>query len=49
MKLGHHTSVDALPSPGLNPFKGPTMLGCRKLGLGRRSRLSTLERGRGAC
>ncbi len=25
------------------------MLGCRKLGLGRRSRLSTLERGRGAC
>jgi hypothetical protein len=40
---------DALPSPGLNPLEGPTMLSCRKLGLGRRSRLPALERGRGAC
>ncbi len=40
---------DALPSPGLNPLKGPTMLSCGKLGLGRRSQLPTLERGRGAC
>ncbi len=40
---------DALPSPGLNPLEGPTMLSCGKLGLGRRSRLPTLERGRGAC
>jgi hypothetical protein len=41
--------VDALPSPGLNPLEGPTMLNCGKLGLGRRSRLPALERGRGAC
>jgi hypothetical protein len=40
---------DALPSPGLNPLEGPTMLSCGKLGLGRRSRLLALERGRGAC
>jgi len=40
---------DALPSPGLNPLEGPTMLSCEKLGLERRSRLPTLKRGRGAC
>jgi hypothetical protein len=40
---------DALPSPRLNPLEGPTMLNCRKLGLGRRSRLPVVERGRGAC
>ncbi len=44
-----HTYGDALPSPGLNPLEGPTMLSCEKLGLGRRSRLPALERGRGAC
>jgi hypothetical protein len=26
---------DALPSPGLNPLEGSTMLSCEKLGLGR--------------
>jgi hypothetical protein len=45
----YKTLFDALPSPGLNPLEGPTMLSCRKLGLGRRSRLPALERGRGAC
>ncbi len=41
--------VDALPSHGLNPLEGSTMQSCRKLGLGRRSRLPALQRGRGAC
>ncbi len=41
--------IDTLPSPGLNPLEGPTMLSCGKLGLGRRSRLLALERGRGVC
>jgi hypothetical protein len=40
---------DALPSPGMNPLKGPTMLSYGKLGLEGRSRLPALERGRGAC
>ncbi len=44
-----HTQGDTLPSPGLNPLEGPTMLSCGKLGLGRRSQLPALERGRGAC
>jgi hypothetical protein len=34
--------IDALPSPGLNPLEGPTMLSCGKLGLRRRSRLPAL-------
>jgi hypothetical protein len=41
--------LDALPSPGLNPLEGPTMLSCGKLGLERHFRLPTLERDRGAC
>ncbi len=40
---------DAFLSPKLNPLEGPTMQGCEKLGLGARSRLPTLERGRGLC
>jgi hypothetical protein len=40
---------DALPSPGLNPLEGPTMLGYEKLGLEGRSRLPALKKGRGAC
>jgi hypothetical protein len=40
---------EALPSPGLNPFEGSTMLSCGKLGLEGRSRLPTLKRGTGAC
>jgi hypothetical protein len=40
---------DALPSHGLNPLEGPTMLSCGKLGLEGRSRLPALKRGRGAC
>ncbi len=40
---------DAFPSPGLNPLEGSTMQSCGKLGLGRRSRLPALQRGRGAC
>jgi hypothetical protein len=47
--MGFRTSADALPSPGLNPFEGPTMLSYGKLGLGRRSRFPALERGRGVC
>jgi hypothetical protein len=39
--------IDALPSPGLNPFESPTMLSCGKLGLEGRSQLSALKRGRG--
>ncbi len=33
---------DALPSPGVNPLKGSPKCSCRKLGLGRRSRLPAL-------
>ncbi len=40
---------DALPSPGLNPFEGPTMQSCEKLGLEGRCRLPALKGGRGAC
>ncbi len=47
--LHNYIQHDALPSPGLNPLEGPTMLSCGKLELGRRSQLPTLERGRGAC
>jgi hypothetical protein len=39
---------DALPSPGVNPLEGSPKCSCGKLGLGRRSRLPTLERGRGS-
>jgi len=39
---------DALPSPGVNPFEGSPKCSCGKLGLGGRSRLPTLERGRGS-
>jgi hypothetical protein len=39
---------DALPSPGVNPLEGSPKCSCEKLGLGRRSRLPTLERGRGS-
>jgi hypothetical protein len=38
---------DALPSLGVNPLEGSPKCSCGKLGLGRRSRLPTLERGRG--
>jgi hypothetical protein len=40
------TLADALPSPGVNPLEGSPKCSCGKLGLGRRSRLPTLERGR---
>jgi hypothetical protein len=39
---------DALPSPGVNPLEGSPKCGCEKLGLGRRSRLPTVERSRGS-
>jgi len=38
---------DALPSPKVNPLEGSPKCSCGKLGLGRCSRLPTLERGRG--
>ncbi len=44
----HITHFDALPSPGVNAFEGSPKCSCGKLGLGRRSRLPTLERGRGS-
>jgi len=40
---------DALPSPGVNPLEGSPKCSCGKLGLGRRSQLLALKRGRGAC
>jgi len=40
--------IDALPSPGVNPLEGSAKCSCGKLGLGRRSQLPTLERGRGS-
>ena len=40
-------ACDALPSPGVNPFEGSPKCRCGKLGLGRRSRLLALERGKG--
>jgi hypothetical protein len=43
-----HKGSDALPSPGVNPLEGSPKYDCGKLGLGRRSRLLTLERGRGS-
>jgi hypothetical protein len=39
---------DTLPSPGVNPLEGLPKCSCGKLGLGRRSQLPTLERGRGS-
>jgi hypothetical protein len=39
---------DALPSPEVNPLEGSPKCSCGKLGLGRRSRFPTLERGRGS-
>jgi hypothetical protein len=39
---------DALPSPGVNPLEGSPKCSYGKLGLGRRSRVPTLERGRGS-
>jgi hypothetical protein len=39
---------DALPSPGVNPLEGSLKCSCGKLGLGRHSRLLTLERSRGS-
>jgi hypothetical protein len=39
---------DALPSPRVNPLEGSPKSNCGKLGLGRRSRLPTLERSRGS-
>jgi hypothetical protein len=47
--LLENTINDVLLSPKLNPLEGPTMLSCGKLGLGPRSRLPALERGRGLC
>ncbi len=41
-------TIDALPSPGVNPLEGSPKCSCGKLGFGRRSRLPTLERGRGS-
>jgi len=43
------TLIDALPSPGLNPLEGPTMLSCGKLGLDGRSQLLALKGGKGVC
>jgi hypothetical protein len=40
--------TDALPSPGVNTLEGSPKCSCGKLGLGRRSRLPTLERSRGS-
>jgi hypothetical protein len=48
-RLCHHMVANALPSPGLNPLEGPTMLNCGKLGLEGRSRLPALKGGIGAC
>jgi hypothetical protein len=47
-KIGveHTIGNDALPSPGVNPLEGSPTCSCGKLGLGRRSRLPTLERSR---
>ncbi len=42
------SASDALPSPGVNPLEGSPKCSCGKLGLGRRSRLPTLERSRGS-
>jgi len=39
---------DAHPSPGVNPLEGSPKCSYGKLGLRRRSRLPTLERGRGS-
>jgi hypothetical protein len=35
---------DAIPSPRVNPLEGSLKCSCGKLGLGRRSRLPTLEK-----
>jgi hypothetical protein len=40
---------DVLLSPGVNPLEGFTLSSCGKLGLRARSRLPTLERGKGSC
>ncbi len=41
-------TTDALPSPGVNPLEGSPKCSYGKLGLGRHSRILTLERGRGS-
>ncbi len=46
--ISHMSFIDALPSPRVNPLEGSPKCSCGKLGLGRRSRLPTLERGRGS-
>jgi hypothetical protein len=43
-----YTIDDALPSLWVNPLEGSPKCSCGKLGLGRRSRLPTLERGKGS-
>jgi hypothetical protein len=48
LMLAYDVQLDALPSPGVNPLEGSPKCSCGKLGLGRRSRLPTLERGRGS-
>ncbi len=48
MKTIRSTITDAFPSPGVNPLEGSPKCSCGKLGLERRSRLPTLERGRGS-
>jgi hypothetical protein len=45
---GRKKVCDALPSPAVNPLEGSPKCSCGKLGLGRRSRLPTLERSRGS-
>ncbi len=47
-KAVYSATPDALRSPGVNPLEGSPKYSCGKLGLGRRSRLPTLERGRGS-
>ncbi len=42
------SKIDALPSPGVNPLEGSPKCSYEKSGLGRRSRLPTLEGGRGS-
>ncbi len=40
--------IAALPSPGVNPLEGSPKCNCGKKDLEGRSRLPTLERGRGS-
>ncbi len=48
-KVTYRVPFDALLSLGVNPLEGFTLSSCEKLGLRARSRLPTLERGRGSC